>query len=65
MKSMSTSDIKGIKTKYGFNPFGIISDNDYGKNLNAIIAYYQISKGETKKRFVSSEPSADKTRLAS
>ena len=32
--------------------FRLVSDDDYSKNLNAVIAYYQISKGETKKRFV-------------
>ena len=52
-------------TENGFTPFKLISDEDYGKNLNAIIAYYQISKGETKKRFVSSAPAVDEGRLAS
>ncbi len=37
----------------GFDPFRIISDEEFEKNLNAIIAYYQMTKGETKKRFVS------------
>jgi len=36
-----------------FNPFRIISDEEFEKNLNAIIAYYQMTKGETKKRFIS------------
>ena len=36
-----------------FDPFRIISDEEFEKNLNAIIAYYQMTKGETKKRFVS------------
>jgi len=37
----------------GFDPFRIISDEEFEKNLNAIIAYYQMTKGETKKRFIS------------
>ncbi len=37
----------------GFDPFRIISDEEFEKNLNAIIAYYQMTKGETKKRFTS------------
>jgi len=65
MKTISTHKVKEIEQKYGFNPFTIISENDYSKNLNAIIAYYQISKGETRKRFVSSEPSSSQSRLAS
>ncbi|MBN2324307.1 MAG: hypothetical protein JXQ30_11280 [Spirochaetes bacterium] len=45
--------------------FRLVSNEDYGKNLNAIIAYYQISKGETKKRFVSSTPVAEEGYIAS
>ena len=37
-----------------FNPFRLISNDEYNTNLNAIIAYYQISKGETKRRFIGS-----------
>ena len=65
MKTLNTRNVKAIEKEYGFNPFSIVSDNEYSKNLNAIIAYYQISKGETKKRFVSSEPSQRQARLAS
>jgi hypothetical protein len=65
MKTVTERKVKAIEQKYGFNPFTIISDDDYNKNLNSIIAYYQISKGETKKRFVSSEPSSSQIRLAS
>lgn len=32
--------------------FMLVSNDVYSKNLNAIIAYHQISKGETSKRFV-------------
>jgi len=65
LKTISERTVKAIEQKHGFNPFTLISDNDYSKNLNAVIAYYQISKGETKKRFVSSDPSSSQTRLAS
>ena len=55
-----------VKEQKGFNPFRLISNEDYNKNLNAIIAYFQISKGETKKRFVSSsDPWNDQELLAS
>jgi hypothetical protein len=45
-----------LRNKEDLDMFRLVSNEDYGKNLNAIIAYYQISKGETKKRFVSSSP---------
>ena len=31
----------------------LVSNEDFCKNLNAILAYYQMSKGEAKKRFIS------------
>ena len=31
----------------------LVSNEDFCRNLNAILAYYQMSKGEAKKRFVS------------
>jgi hypothetical protein len=45
-----------VRNKEDLDMFRLVSNEDYSKNLNAIIAYYQISKGETKKRFVSSAP---------
>ncbi|UCB46132.1 MAG: hypothetical protein JSV25_01540 [Spirochaetota bacterium] len=63
-----TSSFKHIvaEDKKGFNPSRLVSNDEYCKNLNAIIAYYQISKGETKKRFVSSsEPWNDQELVAS
>lgn len=52
MKSAVSDKHILVKEKEGFNPFRLISNEDYNKNLNTIIAYFQISKGETKKRFV-------------
>jgi hypothetical protein len=57
--------IEGVDRKKSFDPFRLISNDEYSKNLNAIIAYYQISKGETKKRFVSSEPPLGEELIAS
>ena len=37
----------------GFSLFRIISDDQFERNLNAIIVYHQMTKGEGKKRFVS------------
>jgi hypothetical protein len=34
----------------GFSPHRLVTDEQYGANLNALIAYYQIVKGEAKKR---------------
>ncbi len=39
----------------GFDPFRLVSDEEYGANLNALIAYYQIVKGESKKRLARSK----------
>lgn len=47
--------IKEMKNKKKFHPFRLISNDEYSTNMNAIIAYYQMSKGETKKRFVSEQ----------
>ena len=38
------------KSRKGFNPYKLVSDEEYGANLNALIAYYQIVRGEAKKR---------------
>ena len=40
-----------------FNPYRLVSDEEFGANLNAIIAYYQIVKGEAKKRLASDRTS--------
>jgi uncharacterized membrane protein len=37
--------------KERFDPFRIISDEKYETNLNAIIAYYQMTKGKNHGRF--------------
>ena len=34
----------------GFDPHRLVTNEQYGANLNALIAYYQIVKGEAKKR---------------
>ena len=48
-----------VKTKSlrGFNPYKLITDEEYGANLNALIAYYQIVRGEAKKRMASDRSS--------
>jgi len=47
---------KTIKSVYmktsSFDPFRVISDDEFCRNLNLIIAYSQMIKGETKKRFI-------------
>ena len=44
----------GLKknTSAEFDYTRLVSNEDYCKNLNAILAYYQMSKGEAKKRFI-------------
>jgi len=49
-----TKDIKKDNTGSDFDPFRLISDEEFSRNLGAIVAYYQMTKGETKRRFVSS-----------
>ena len=41
-----------------FNPFKLVSDEEFCTNMNAIIAYYQVIKGEKMKRInrIMSEP---------
>ena len=41
-----TKQAKGRK----FNPYRLVSDEEFSTNLNAIIAYYQVVKGEARKR---------------
>jgi hypothetical protein len=36
--------------KRGFDPHRLVTDEQYGANLNALIAYYQMVKGEARKR---------------
>ena len=56
MKNKDTK--KTIKTKSTtydkFNPFRVISEEEFCRNMNLIIVYNQIIKGETKKRFIAS-----------
>jgi hypothetical protein len=46
--------ISNKKTWGGFNPFKLVSDEEFCRNMNSIIAYYQIAKGDGKHRFTSS-----------
>jgi len=42
------------KTAEKFNPYRLVSDEEFCTNMNLIIAYNQIIKGETKRRFIAS-----------
>ena len=57
--------VKEKKNRKKFNPLRLISNDEYSTNMNAIIAYYQMSKGETKKRFVSEQYVSDTEGLKS
>lgn len=57
--------VKEKKNRKKFNPLRLISNDEYSTNMNAIIAYYQMSKGETKKRFVSEQYISDTEGLKS
>lgn len=46
------------KSRRGLDPHKLVTDEEYGANLNALIAYYQIVRGEAKKRMASSRGSA-------
>ena len=46
------------KGKRGLDPHRLVTDEEYGANLNALIAYYQIVRGEAKKRLASSRNAA-------
>ena len=46
-----TSPKKNTIAEFDYNR--LVSNEDFCKNLNAILAYYQMSKGEAKKRFIS------------
>ena len=48
------TDIRINDTKKAFDPFRVISNDEYCTNMNAILAYFQMTKGEVKKRFISS-----------
>ena len=37
-----------------FDPSYLVSNDEFNTNLNAIIAYYQMTRGEVRQRFVSS-----------
>ena len=49
---------KKTKGKRGLDPHRLVTDEEYGANLNALIAYYQIVRGEAKKRLASSSNAA-------
>ena len=46
------------KGKRGLDPYWLVSNEEYGANLNALIAYYQIVRGEAKRRLASSRTAA-------
>jgi hypothetical protein len=48
------TDKSQTRGKRSFDPFRLISDEEFVSNLNALIAYYQILKGRDRGRFVSS-----------
>jgi hypothetical protein len=49
----------------GFSPFRLVSDEEFCRNMNSIIAYYQIAKGDGKHRFTSSlEPKLAKIAIS-
>jgi len=54
-----TKQAVSVKTKSrrGFNPYKLVTDEEYDSNLNALIAYYQIVRGEAKKRLASDRSS--------
>jgi len=45
------SSKKNTISEFDYNR--LVSNEDFCKNLNAILAYYQMSKGEARKRFIS------------
>jgi hypothetical protein len=54
MKTAVKNKIVRKNNKGGFDPFRVVSDEEFSRNMNSIIAYYQIAKGEGKHRFTSS-----------
>jgi hypothetical protein len=54
-----TKQSVSVKTKRqrGFNPYKLVTNEEFGANLNALIAYYQIVRGEAKKRLASDRSS--------
>lgn len=46
--------LKNVR-KNNFDPFRLISDKEFCNNLDTIISYYKVTKGETKQRFTGSE----------
>jgi hypothetical protein len=54
MKNMLSVNNVVMVDKGQFNPFKIVSDEEFCRNMNSVLAYYQISKGERKQRFTSS-----------
>jgi hypothetical protein len=53
MKSTSEKNRERL-TGQAFNPHRMVSDEEFCTNMNLIMAYNQIIKGETKKRFTAS-----------
>jgi hypothetical protein len=46
-------DKKHVKDLEKFNPHRIISNEEFQANLTAIITYYEMTKGEYRRRFTS------------
>ena len=42
-----------MKTRSHFDPFRVVTDEEFSRNMNSVIAYYQIAKGDGKQRFTS------------
>jgi hypothetical protein len=54
MKRAEAAVRTGTETAHDLDPFRLVSDEEYNKNLNLIIAYYQMTRGEAKRRFTGS-----------
>ena len=54
MKKMLSVNDMVMVDKGHFDPFRVVSDEEFCRNMNSVLAYYQISKGERKQRFTSS-----------
>lgn len=57
MKNMLSVNDMVMVDKGHFDPFRLVSEEEFCRNMNSVLAYYQISKGERKQRFTSSAAS--------
>ncbi|MFW6139383.1 MAG: hypothetical protein ACOC7U_09445 [Spirochaetota bacterium] len=53
-KTSKRKQAEKLHRNSGFGPFRLISDKEFCANMDAIIAYYQALKGESRRRFESS-----------